>query len=64
MRNDIFEDSIKKRITFERDDVTQAFINAAYFLRKYEIPDEKIIDILTTLYYKARNDVERNLNIK
>lgn len=62
MTNKEFEKAIKKSITFEKEDVEKRFINTAYTLRRYDIPDNDIIEILKDLYNKARNDVARDFH--
>lgn len=62
MTNKEFEKAIRKNILFEKDDVERQFINTAYILRRYDIPDNEIIEILENLYNKARNDVVRDFH--
>lgn len=62
MTNKEFEKAIKKTITFEKEDVELYFINVAYTLRRYDIPDKEIIEMLANLYSKARNDVIRSFH--
>lgn len=59
MINKEFEKAIRNTITFEKEDVEMYYIKAAYIMRRYDIPDNEIIEILQRLYHKARNDVAR-----
>lgn len=62
MTNKEFEREIKKNISFEKQDTELYYINVAYTLRRYDIPDDQIIDLLKGLHTKARNDVSQSFH--
>ena len=57
MRTDQFEKLLKEHCMFEKESVEAAYIKYAHEMRRFDMPDKQIIQMLTELYQKARNDV-------
>jgi len=58
MRTDKFEKEIKSVILFEKEDTELYYIKMGHVMRRYDIPDQDIIEYLKNLYIKSRNDVK------
>ena len=59
MRTDKFEKEIRNNCLFEKESVDARYIHYAHELRRYDVPDEQIIQMLTDLYNKSRNDRQK-----